>query len=328
MKTMAFGVAVAVVSTWVGCAPPTAPCPRGSEPVAPRGAPYRLSAKDREALLRDAPSPFRFVLDEARFAQEVGVRFTTSRTPDTITFELAREQASPDPTSPTLAETAELARDFLRTYERSLGLPELSNVAPAPSADGLLVFRAEGDGDPACARIRATLTYAPRMRSKLPVRVERTCVRADGYGPRFEGRKLPRTGAMARVLFFCHMSPVAKGASTFVDRYGDVYAGMPDAVVDKPRYLFSLPPEDVEAAALDAIEAHRRLETGPPLNYAQPLVPPVPDTGFGLTFCVAYVPDVGDARTMGLTMFEERGEATLPIVRLREWLASYGLTRP
>jgi len=31
---------------------------------------------------------------------------------------------------------------------------------------------------------------------------------------------------------------------------------------------------------------------------------------------------------MGLTMFEERGEATLPIVRLREWLASYGLTRP
>jgi hypothetical protein len=186
MKAMAFALAVA--STWLGCAPPTAPCPRGNEPVAPRGAPYRLSAKDRETLLRDAPSPFRFVLDEARFAQEVGARVTTSRTTDTITFELASDPASAGPTGPTLAQSAELARDFLRTYERSLGLPELSSVAPVPSPDGLHVFRAEGEGDPACARIRATLTYSPQTRTKLPVRVERTCVRPDGNGPRFEGR--------------------------------------------------------------------------------------------------------------------------------------------
>lgn len=281
-------------------------------------------------LLRALPPP-PFLVDRERFRNEVGVSVQDESRGDVDAFVLGEANSLGYPkASKSAADVATDALDFVRDHEKSLALPALEKFAadpPIPGVPDQVVWQGEGtpNADSPCSKVKIRLELSTTRHRGIPTYVRRTCVSGRGRGPSFVGRTLPRTGAMGRVLFFCRGSEIARGDSTFVDQYGDVYLGTPDDPARRPQFLLTLPPRDVEAAMLDAIAASRILRTQPIMNYVPPLVAPVPDTGQFAKFCVAYVPGLGTTSTLGITEFEERGAATLPIVHLHEWLDSYGL---
>jgi hypothetical protein len=242
-------------------------------------------------------------------------------------------------TSPraTLARKAPLdvavdVQRFLLRYAESLGLAAATaTFAEAPlepsQARTLAVWRVEGapSGDSPCGKVRLELSFVDTRADPDPVRVRRTCEMGIRETPSFYGRRLPRTGKMGAVLFACMGPTVGRGRGTFVDRYGDVYEGRYGDEAVRPRYLHTLPPDEVEAAILDAIAAHRALVAVPPPPDRPPPSAPIPEVVPGA--CVAYVPGAVELATLGLTYVEEWGAAARPVVRVREWLASQGLLR-
>ena len=304
------------------------PCERAAP--ARKGAQYAIGPGESDWLGRPPPPP-PFLVDGKAFRAELPVSVQEDTRDDVVTFVLGEDTrfGPPREASKSAADIATDALDFVRDHSKSLALPPLTTFAadaPDPAHPKQIVWRGEAtpNADSPCAKVQIRLEFLTTRTSGHPTVVRRKCVPGAGDGPRFVDRTLPRTGRMGRVLFFCHGSAIVRGESTFVDWYGDVYAGTPDNPGQRPRFLFTLPPRDVEAAMLDAIDAARILRSGPILNYMPPLVAPVPDTG-RYAFCVAYVPEVGNTSTLGITNFEERGAATLPIVHIREWLDSYGL---
>ncbi len=177
--------------------------------------------------------------------------------------------------------------------------------------------------DSGCASIAVTLDFVDPETLTVPTRIFRECVPRLPAAPSYASRTLPRSGKFGDVLFECKAEGHAHG--TFVDRYGDIYAGIPQVNAFDAVYLGTLPPEDVEGALLDLATVREALLAEPP-PYRLPPRGHIPN--FLPPYCVAFWPaSVGNVVTIGLTFFEEWGKAQAPVIRLREWLEGHKVLR-
>ncbi len=329
------------------CSAPETVCPKAPSPVAvkapsPEARPvgFPRSPKDvASPLFEPVPVPRTLMFDPVVFRKKLAEDNHAplrEETKGNLTTWVLLPAFSGKPTSPSrLLESRDQAsisaNNFMARYGEVLAVGKLDRFVEEPldpKTDGALAhrWRIANDHPPkdsGCASIVVTLDFVDPSTVPVPTRVSRECVPRLPAVPSYASRTLPRTGKFSDVLFECKAA--GHGHGTFVDRYGDMYAGSPEVNAFEATYVGTLPPEDVEGALLDVATVREALLAEPP-PYRLPPGGPIP--GSLPPYCVAFWPlSVGNVVTVGLTFFEEWGRAQAPVVRLREWLEAHKMLR-
>ncbi len=321
----------------LGCAPvvpaKSVPCERAVP--ARKGAQYAIGPGESDWLVRPPPPP-PFLVDGKAFRAELPVSVQEDTRDDVVTFVLGEDTrfGPPREASKTPADIATDALDFVRDHSKSLALPPLTTFAadaPDPAHPKQIVWRGEAtpNADSPCAKVQIRLEFLTTRTSGHPTVVRRKCVPGAGDGPRFVGRYVAlhrQNGQSALLLPRQRHRARRKHLRRLVSRRLRRHSGQPRTAASIPLYPApSRHPAPSRRRGRDARRDRRRSHSPqwphPQLHAAARRA----GAKHGrYAFCVAYVPEVGNTSTLGITNFEERGAATLPIVHIREWLGSYG----